>query len=172
MENKRPQMVIIIAGIIVLILLAIILTVELYNIKNSKNETPTINENNVIENEMNSNIINETIQNNTVVENSINEIVENTTTENNVIENTNSSDSNQQSGKEEIDNETMKKEENNREKAIGIVKEDWGEDDKVQFEFDSIDNNGNYVVCVRDRQTRNALFWYTVNIEKETFSIE
>ena len=176
MENKKTKIVIIIAVIVVLILLAIFLAVKLFNIKNNK-KIPTINTNNEIKNETNNNvageviqnnsIVNEIIQNNNINDNTVNETVGNITDENVVVEN-----NSQQVSKEEIDNETIQKEEDNKEKAINIVKENWGEDDKVYFSFDSIDNNGKYIVSVRDRISTEALYWYAVDIEKGTFSIE
>jgi len=55
----------------------------------------------------------------------------------------------------------------NKEKAIEIVKKEWGEDDSVYFEFDKIDSNGNYRIAVRQKSTTNALVWYTVDVENE-----
>lgn len=170
MEKKKSKIVIIIAVIIILILLAIILTVKLLDIRNNKEDTPTINANNIIEDETGNNVVNESIQNN-IIDNNVNEIVENNTTEN-VIEQNNALGNSQQISKEEIDNETMKKEEDNKAKAINIVKENWGEDSKVYFSFDSIDSNGKYIVSVRNKTTTEALAWYVVDLKNGTFSIE
>lgn len=170
MENKKTKIGIIIALIIVLILLAIVLTVKLFDIRNNKKETPTINTNAVIKNEIENTVTNNLIQNN-IINNTVNETVENTIVENVVVEN-NTLNNSQQVSKEEIDNATIQKEEDNKEKAINIVKEDWGKDDKVYFSFDSIDSNGKYIVSVRDKASTEALYWYTVDIEKGTFSIE
>ena len=150
MENKKTKIIILIMIIILLVIVAAVLTIELYYIRNNKENVPASNENNVVENQINNNITNEAVQNN-IIENNINQT---------------------QVSKEEIDNESIKKEEDNKQKAINIVKENWGEDERVYFSFDSIDNNGKYIVSVRDRASTEALYWYTVDIEKETFSIE
>lgn len=172
MENRKTKIGIIIIVIIILILLAVVLTVKLFNITNKKEETPTINTNIVIENKTDDNVVNETMQNNNLSDNKVNETLENDTTTQNAVADNNTSSNNEQVSKEEIDNETIQKEENNKEKAINIVKENWGEDNKVYFSFDSIDSNGKYIVSVRDKTSTEALYWYTVDIEKGTFSIE
>lgn len=164
MENKKTKIIIIIAAIIILILLVVVLTVKLVNIKNSKEDTPTINTNSMIENDIN-NIANENIQNN-----NIDETEKNNINENNI--NNNSYNSNQQTSMEEIDNESIQIQEDKKEKAIKIVKENWGEDEKVYFSFDSIDNNGKYIVSVRNRISTEAICWYTVDVETGNFSIE
>jgi len=171
MENKKTKIIILIMIIILLVIVAAVLTIELYHIRNNKENVPASNENNVVENQINNNITNEAVQNN-IIENNINQTQENEVVQNTVVESVTSTENNQQVSKEEIDNESIKKEEDNKQKAINIVKENWGEDEKVYFSFDSIDNNGKYIVSVRDRASTEALYWYTVDIEKETFSIE
>ena len=54
------------------------------------------------------------------------------------------------------------------EKAIDIVKEDWGPDTSVYFAQDGT-KNGKYIICVRDKASTAALAWYTVNVEDGTF---
>lgn len=58
------------------------------------------------------------------------------------------------------------------EKAIYIVKKDWGQDDTVYFAEDGQTADGEYIICVRDKNTTNALLWYTVNIETGEFEKE
>lgn len=55
------------------------------------------------------------------------------------------------------------------EKAIDIVKEDWGEDNSVKFAHDGQNSKGEYIICVREKSTTNALAWYTVNVETGEF---
>lgn len=62
--------------------------------------------------------------------------------------------------------------ESNEEKAKKIVKSNWGEDDSVYYSYDGIDNNGRYIICVREKSTTKALYWYYVDIETGTFDIE
>lgn len=49
------------------------------------------------------------------------------------------------------------------EKAINIVKQDWGEDDTVYFDYAGIDNEGRYVISVHNKETTQVLEWYNVN---------
>jgi len=56
------------------------------------------------------------------------------------------------------------------EKAIKIVKKDWGEDSSVKISIDGMDSAGRYVVAVRDKETTKALAFYTVNISDGTFT--
>lgn len=58
------------------------------------------------------------------------------------------------------------------EKAIDIVKEDWGEDETVKFAEDGTTANGEYIICVRDKKTTNALAWYTVDAKTGEFEKE
>lgn len=53
-------------------------------------------------------------------------------------------------------------------KAKELVKQAWGKDDNsVYFSQDSIDGDGYYIICVRDKATTSALAWYQVNVEAE-----
>ena len=58
------------------------------------------------------------------------------------------------------------------EKAIAIVKKDWGKDDSVKFAQDGKTTDGKYIICVRDIETTNALAWYTVDVETGEFEKE
>lgn len=73
-----------------------------------------------------------------------------------------------------IEQEEKKEEEpkTDLEKAIHIVKKDWGEDSTVYFAQDGQTNNGEYIICVREKETTRAKAWYTVNVEDETYTRE
>ena len=58
------------------------------------------------------------------------------------------------------------------EKAIEIVKENWGEDDSVYFACEKKQDDGKYPVAVRDKNSTKALYWYYVDIESGTFDIK
>ena len=58
------------------------------------------------------------------------------------------------------------------EKAKNIVKENWGEDDSVYYSYDGINSEGKYIICVRDKATTKALYWYYVDVETGAFDIE
>lgn len=118
--------------------------------------------------------------NNNTVENNI--IENNTATENNIVEdNTAKNEDNN-----EIKNETKVTEENknkvssnndseiesdsDEEKALAIVKKDWGSTDGVYFKVQAIDANGNYVISVNNADTTQVMEWYTVNPKTGEFS--
>ncbi len=58
------------------------------------------------------------------------------------------------------------------EQAKQIVKENWGEDDSVYYSYDGKDENGKYIICVREKTTTKALYWYYVDVETGTFNIK
>ena len=115
------------------------------NYNNLLNENKIVNKTNTAENKIGNEATNE-IQNE----------VENTVGQENIEEEHINSES-----KEDVDTK------DDKEKAIEIAKEDWGEDDSVSFKFDRIDSKGNYIVVVRDKATTNALKWYTIDVEEE-----
>lgn len=75
-----------------------------------------------------------------------------------------------------ITNSEIKNENTNispEEEAKQIVKEHWGEDDDtVYYSYDGINEQGKYVICVRDKETTKALYRYYVNVEAGTCEIE
>ena len=122
-----------------------------------------------VENKENSNAKNTSVE-------ETNSKVENTETQNeqkqniveNVIENATENESTVENvGPTETFEESPK---TAKEKALDIVKKDWGESNNVEFAVDAIDENGNYIVTVRNSQTTEALAFYTVNTNDETFT--
>lgn len=76
---------------------------------------------------------------------------------------------------EVIENTAIDEKENTEkpeEKAIKIVKQNWGEDDSVYYSYDGVDSQGRYIICVRDKNTTKALYFYYVDIETGTFDID
>ena len=103
----------------------------------------------------------------------------------NTLENTNKTDEeNKLEGNNTVVSETEKNEakENNvaegkdkdapEEQAKQIVEANWGEDNTVYFSYDGKDENGRYIICVREKATTKALYWYYVDVETGTFDIE
>lgn len=101
----------------------------------------------------------------------------------NTIENTNkTNEQNEVEGNNIIEPEVNEVENNNvetgttemapEEQAKQIVKENWGEDDTVYYSYDGKDENGRYVICVREKETTKALYRYYVDIETGSFDIE
>ena len=74
-----------------------------------------------------------------------------------------------------IENETVEPEpetfETPLDKALYIVKKDWGEnDDTVKFDNnDGRTANGEYIITVREKATTKALAWYYVNADTGVF---
>lgn len=99
---------------------------------------------------------------NTVVKNSNNTVTNNDNTINNMIDTNEIVNEIEQEPEEEIPKTDL-------EKALDIVKADWGEDETVYFAEDGKTQNGEYSICVRNKNTTKALAWYTVNIETGVF---
>lgn len=59
-----------------------------------------------------------------------------------------------------------------KEKAIEIVKKDWGEDSTVNFICEGQNAKGEYIICVREKSTTRAIFWYYVDVDNGTFTTD
>lgn len=74
----------------------------------------------------------------------------------------------------EVSSETFEEEpKTEQDKAINIVKTDWtgnGNSENVKFTADGMDANGRYIISVRDKDTTEALAFYTVNVSDKTFT--
>ena len=148
--KRKKSIIIIIILVIMLIAIGIFMFGEINKGDNSKpTSTNTIKD---LNNQVANQIANET------KENTLTNEMENNITSENVIENTTST---------ETFEETPKTAE---EKAINIVKKDWGEDKNVDIAIDGMDSNGNYIVAVRDSSTTEAKAFYMVNTSSETFT--
>lgn len=56
------------------------------------------------------------------------------------------------------------------EKAVAIAKRDWGENTNIEFLVEGMNQNGYYIIAVRNSQTTEALAFYTVDVATETFT--
>lgn len=128
------------------------------NITNKEQDMQT--NQNEIENIMEENVIDE--QN--VIEESNNQIIENTVENASPVQNSVLKNSTTQSNGVGI---TDKKQ-----KAIELVKKQWGEDDTVDYVFDYVNENGEYVIAVKDRNTATMKCYYRVNLETETIELD
>lgn len=89
-----------------------------------------------------------------------NNIMQNELVENGIVQNTQSSG-----------NQTSQEEpKNDKEKAIQIVKKDYGIAGNIEFSSEGTDANGNQIVVVRDGETTAALAFYFVNTSNGTFT--
>lgn len=122
-------------------------------------------------------ISNNTVNNtgNSQVEESVNNEVENEVTEN--TENTLTEDI---SPKTEISNKTQTEPvkpstpgiTDKKQKAIDLVKKEWGEDDTVNYVFDYVNEKGEYVIAVKDRATATVKNYFRVNLDTETVELD
>ncbi len=84
----------------------------------------------------------------------------------NKAENTSSNEANNTIDNTEKEEEPAVK--TDLDKAIDLVKKDWGDDDTVYFAQDGKTDNGEFIICVRDNATTGARAWYSVNVEAGT----
>lgn len=166
MQNQKKRIIILTSVIAVILLITILLIIELISLKNSKtvevnnNEgiNNTLQEENIIENT-------ETVENE--INNTVNEVVPEENEEENIEENQLVTDPEQ-----EVDKEIIEKQETDKDKAKRIAEEDWGKDDSVYFHVENTkDDQGRYIVNVRDNETTYPIRIYYINIETETFEI-
>ena len=148
----------------ILILIAIILVVGVcFFVTRELNKEDKAGNNVVNTNSSQNNVkekkVNETSNNkNNIIENNIT----NTVNVENAIQNTETVESNT-----ETFEDTPQTEE---EKAISIVKKDWGANDvNVKIAIEGINDNGTYIVTVRDSETTEAKAFYKVNVKSGTF---
>ena len=144
---KKSTLIII---VIILMLVAIVIFAST-GIRNTENNSVSGKETKTNNEVKNTEVQNEQEQN--IIEN----IIENTTENENIVENVESTETFEESPK------TAK------EKALDIVKKDWGEGANIEFTVDGIEGN-NYIVTVRNSQTTEALAFYTVNTNDGTFT--
>ena len=157
----------------IIILIIIIIAALVYTYKN--NNTVNVN----IEATQNITEVNEIKEENTIAENT--EIIEN------VNENTYSADNqnvntvqnaiiqdNLISSPEKNIYESEKDvgSTNKKQEAINLVKEYWGEDDKVTFTCDSVLSKSEYIVAVVSKKTASVSGYFRVNIDTKTVEVD
>lgn len=102
--------------------------------------------------------------------NTMNEIENNTIYLNNEFENNNTVATNVQNTTQNVisktENTTGPDTQDGRKKAMDLVKADWGKDDSVYFYVDEVNEDGKYVVSVRDKETTSVVVWYDVDVSK------
>lgn len=108
-------------------------------------------------------------------ENQINNVIENNVIEENIISdekenynNTQSNNSNVVVGKEEKESSSENTEVNNMDTAIELAKKEWAISiNSYDFEAE-LQNDGTYIIRVRNKTTRNEVTRYTVNVKTGT----
>lgn len=153
--NKNIKTILLIILVIIVIAVIAIFGSDILNNNENVNETQnSINETNqnmqIEVNETENNIVNETQNNiteNEVENKQVENSIENNTTTQNVVTNETT---------EVLENDGA----SNEEKAINIVKKDWGTNEGVYFVTMGIDASGKYIVTVNDSATTATLAWY------------
>lgn len=147
-----------IKNVIIVIIFSLIFSISLIMILDRKDSS--IDQNLVkIENE---NVFNNTVKNQITSNNTLKE--ENNIDANNINENTTSN----VIGKEETNSEKEEdSSQNKEEKAINLVKKEWGSDDDSVY-FNIANKNGNkYTISVNSSETTEAIAWYDVDLDTE-----
>jgi len=149
---------------IILVAIVLVAIITLLIINHNKKMEASANPQNEISNE----ILNEEEN---VESNEVNEVNEEENLQNTENQNVTSNNQEAQNTVPNASTETLEEEPKTaEEKAIKIVKKDWGEDSSVKISIDGMDSAGRYVVAVRDKETTKALAFYTVNISDGTFT--
>lgn len=150
--NKTIKNSILVIGIIIVLLGIIWFVYDM--VKTEPADSNSVDMNLADENTGLDNIINElfdNVQTNELVENKI----DNTNTSKDLNDNENDNSNNT------INSETVTSKED---KAIELVKQEWGGTEGVYFRNESIDEQGRYIVSVRDRSTTNSLAFFVVDV--------
>ena len=130
---------------------------------NKSNENVTENKVNKVQNKTENVVTNK-------VENKIENKIENTGVNNNTVQNIVQNEMVENKVNNTTTNPQTPKE-NNDQKAINMVKQDWGEDASVTFKIDEKKENGKYVVSVVDKNTTAVLVWYDVDVKNNTIQV-
>lgn len=111
---------------------------------------------------------------NTGLDNIINDLFENVQANEqteNVVENENITNNQKEEKQEDKTNEVISESTESvttrEEKAVELVKKEWGSTDGVYFSNESVDSQGRYIVSVRDKKTTASLAFYLVDVDKQ-----
>lgn len=145
--------ILIVIAIVVVIIAGVFVANKMLKNDETKPTSQSSVSNNTINNEIQNNNTNEanTNQNNAIQDN-------NTVADNNETEENETKPSKDPIAEAKTDEE----------KAIAIVKKEWGEDSSVNFVYDHKNENGEFVIAVRNSSTTAAIEWYIVNINTGT----
>jgi len=102
---------------------------------------------------------------NTGLVNMLNELFDNVEDSENKSETKVENETNVNNNQEEDNVSSTESVTTRQEKAIQLVKEEWGGEDGVYFSNESIDSQGRYIVSVRDKKTTNSLAFFLVDVE-------
>ena len=140
--NKKTKIVILIIALIIVITAVVIAVVKPFDNKTTEAEP----------------------LNNTQINTEINN--EEANTENVITEENNTETTNNEKEPEQQTSSSDNAKNSNEEKAIELVKKEWGEDSSVYFDLAGVTSDGKYRVSV-NKDTK-VLAWYIVDVESET----
>lgn len=137
----------------------------LHDIQNKIEENRPQNTINAPENQV-ENVVNEenNTEENMIQENSTENETTNIAENTNISNNTNPTNSTSAPAKPAVTDQ--------KQKAIELVKKEWGKDDTVDYVFDYINENGEYVVAVKDRATATVKYYFRVNLESGAVELD
>lgn len=137
----------------------------LHDIQNKIEENRPQNTINAPENQV-GNVVNEenNTEENMIQENSTENETTNIAENTNISNNTNPTNSTSAPAKPAVTDQ--------KQKAIELVKKEWGKDDTVDYVFDYINENGEYVVAVKDRATATVKYYFRVNLESGAVELD
>lgn len=154
-------------GLIVIAIIAVLFAIVwfAYDIFKKEPTSADVNTNLVDENTGLYNIINDLFEND--VENKIEKNVVEEKKENTVESSDTQNQNDKKQENKEVTTSTTESVTSREEKAIELVKKEWGSTDGVYFSNESVDSNGRYIVSVRDKKTTTSLAFYLVDIDKK-----
>lgn len=118
------------------------------------------------------------------LENEENKIAENETIENtmqqNMVENQTTNTQQESDLPNTVVNETISESSkpaipgvtDEKQKAIELVKKQWGQDDTVNYVFDYVNENGEYVIAVKDKVSATVKNYFRVNLTTQTVELD
>ena len=141
----KKFLIILVVGILI-VGIAFLVSKNINSGNANEQKTNTTTKSNIQNTQTNTN----TVKTNTI-KNEVNNVVEN------VVNNENTEET---SGSETFNEEP----ETEQEKAISIVRNNWGADDSITISIENINSDGTYIVTVRDASTTEAKAFYRVNV--------
>lgn len=131
-------------------------------VKEKPEDTKQVNTNLVDENAGLDNVINQLFENATPTDKGTENKVEE-----NKIKDTDKNNKNEDNKKNEESEEQTSSESitSKEERAVELVKKEWGDTEGLYFSNDAIDSEGRYIVSVHDKSTTNTLAFFLVDVE-------
>lgn len=163
MDNKKT-------GAIVLLICVVMIVIIIYSRAQRTEEMQNVNE---TENQSSqTNIVNNETKEENIVEEKQNEVEENTITENKIEENITKNEVKEQvQGEEETKDDEAENAQSASQKALELVKEEWGEDDTVYYTIDN-ESGSIFNISVRSKETTAAVAEYEVNVKENTVNMK